>query len=139
MADQSIDNNVTEKSADSKAELALCRILCVPKQSTVIPTRNTETRKAQSTFSKAMLISATRCLLTYIILPFLAPLIGLSASVGPAIGIPLALVALFFDVVGIRRFFIAKHKNRWIFAWIYLAVIGLVLALLGINVYDVIK
>lgn len=38
MADQSIDNNVTEKSADSKAELALCRILCVPKQSTVIPT-----------------------------------------------------------------------------------------------------
>ena len=66
------------------------------------------------------------------------PVIGLSASLGPAIGIPLSLVALIFDVIGIRRFFQAGHKSRWVFFWIYLAVIGLVLALLGINIYDVV-
>ena len=135
IASQSIGDDVTEGSFDSRAESAVCRLLCIPKENGQSSARKAATRKAQSTFSKAMLISAARCLLTYILLPFIAPLAGFSASVGPAVGIPLALVALFFDVMGIRRFFVARHKNRWIFAWIYLAVIGLVLTLLAINIY----
>jgi hypothetical protein len=100
-----------------------------------IPTGATSTdRRAQRLFSTSMLVSAVRCLLTYIVLPVLSPLIGASTGVGPAIGIPLAVVALVFDVLGIRRFFLANHRLRWPITGVYLAVICLVLALLGENI-----
>jgi hypothetical protein len=91
-------------------------------------------RRAQRLFSTSMLVSAVRCLLTYIVLPVLSPVIGASTGVGPAIGIPLAVVALVFDVLGIRRFFAANHRLRWPITGVYLAVICLVLALLGENI-----
>jgi len=130
--------DVNEKFPDdsSQADLLICRLLCVNPGK---ERSSKSTRGAQNMFSKAMLISAARCLLTYIFLPFVAPLAGFSASVGPAIGIPLAIVALVFDIIGIRRFFLAKHKSRWVFFWIYLSVIGLVLALLAVNIYDLVK
>ena len=49
---------------------------------------------AQRAFSTSILVSATRCLLTYIVLPFAAPALGLAAGVGPAIGIPVGVVAI---------------------------------------------
>lgn len=94
----------------------------------------TTTRRAQRLFSTSILISATRCLLTYVVLPILSPLLGYTAGVGPAIGIPLGVVALGFDVLGIRRFFVANHPRRWPITGLYLAVMGLVIALLVGNV-----
>lgn len=75
-----------------------------------------------------MLLSGLRCTLSYVILPFVIPALGLGAmaKVGPEIGIPIGVVALFFDVKGIRRFWVAGHKWRWQMTFIYLAVIGLV-------------
>lgn len=82
-------------------------------------------------FHVSMLLSATRCLLTYVLLPFVLPAVGATAGLGPDVGIPLAVVALFFDVVGLRRFWVAEHRWRWPMTVIYLAVIGLVTALLA--------
>ncbi len=87
-------------------------------------------RAAHRIFSFGIVLSALRCLLTYIFLPILAPLLGVAGSVGPAIGIPLAVVALSFDVMGIRRFWLADHRWRWAMSGIYLAVMALVVALL---------
>ncbi|MGH2930946.1 MAG: hypothetical protein ACRDL8_22265 [Solirubrobacteraceae bacterium] len=85
---------------------------------------------AHRIFSVAMLLSAARCLLTYVVLPVLTPILGAATSVGPAIGIPLAIVALVFDVLGIRRFWLADHRWRWHMTVIYVLVMALVLALL---------
>ena len=99
----------------------------------------TSSRRAQRLFSTSMLISATRCLLTYIVLPILTPLFGVTAGVGPAVGIPLAVVALVFDVLGIRRFFAANHRLRWQITAVYLAVMGLVIALLVGNIETLVR
>jgi hypothetical protein len=85
---------------------------------------------AQRAFSTSMLVSATRCTLTYIVLPFLAPALGLAAGVGPAVGIPIGVVAIGSNVVTIRRFWAADHRWRWAYTAIALTVIVLLLVLM---------
>ena len=85
---------------------------------------------AQRLFSLAMVISGLRCLLSYVVLPFLAPALGAATGVEPYFGIPISIIALVFDVRGMRRFWIADHRYRWPMTAIYLAVMGLVTALL---------
>ena len=85
---------------------------------------------AQRAFSTSILVSATRCLLTYIVLPFVAPASGLAAGVGPAIGIPVGIVAIVCNVLTIRRFWAADHRWRWAYTAISLSVIVLLAILL---------
>lgn len=93
---------------------------------------------AQRLFSLAMVISGTRCLLSYIVLPFLAPALGAATGVEPYFGIPISIIALIFDVRGMRRFWIADHRYRWPMTAIYLAVMGLVTALLVSDVHHLV-
>jgi len=85
---------------------------------------------AQRAFSTSIFVSAVRCLLTYIVLPFVAPALGLAAGVGPAIGIPVGLVAITANVMTIRRFWAADHRWRWGYSAISLSVIALLVVLL---------
>jgi hypothetical protein len=85
-------------------------------------------------FSASILISALRCTLSYVVFPIAAPAIGAAGGVGPAIGIPIALVALYFDALGIRRFWLADHRYRWAITGLYLAVMILVAILLAQNI-----
>jgi len=80
-------------------------------------------------FSSSMALSATRCLLSYIVFPVLAPWLGALPAVGPAVGIPVGALALVFDVRAIRRFFQANHRWRWVAASLYLVVMVMVAAL----------
>ena len=85
---------------------------------------------ANSAFQKSMMISATRCTLTYVIFPFVLPLIGIAKGVGPYIGVLIGTVAIVCDVFSIRRFFAADHKYRWYFSTIAICIIGLLFVLL---------
>jgi len=85
---------------------------------------------AHRIFNVSIAISALRCLLSYVVFPIVTPLLGAAASVGPGIGIPIAVVALVFDVMGIRRFWLAQHRWRWIMTLVYALVMGLVTSLL---------
>ena len=76
-----------------------------------------------------MVLSGTRCLLSYIILPVLAPWLGTLPLIGPAIGVPIGVLALVFDVRAIRRFFQADHRWLWVAAALYVAVMAMVAAL----------
>ena len=87
-------------------------------------------QQLQRVFSVSILLSAFRCLLSYIILPIVTPLLGAATSVGPALGIPVGITALVFDVVAIRRFWVARHRWRWAMTAVYIAVMGMVTALL---------
>jgi hypothetical protein len=80
-------------------------------------------------FSASMALSGTRCLLSYIVLPLLTPWLGALPFVGPAIGIPVGLLALVFDVRAMRRFFQTDHRWRWLAAAVYLAVMAMVASL----------
>jgi hypothetical protein len=68
---------------------------------------------AQQAFSRSVWISAARCLLTYIILPILGPIVGFSGRVGPVLGLAVGAVSMVAIVAAIRRFFAADHRWRW--------------------------
>jgi hypothetical protein len=85
---------------------------------------------AHRIFSASIVLSAFRCLLGYVFLPIVTPILGATAGVGPILGIPIAVVALVFDVRGIRRFWLVDHRYRWPITALYLGVMGMVTYLL---------
>ncbi len=80
---------------------------------------------AERRFSQSMVVSGTRCLLTYLVFPFLLPVLGLADSVGPAISVPIGLVAIVFNGLSIRRFWRADHRLKWPVCTVNVLVIGL--------------
>jgi hypothetical protein len=88
-------------------------------------------------FSASMLLSGLRCLLSYVILPVVLPAVGLAPGVGPAIGIPISLLALVFDWLGIRRFWLADHHQKWAFSALYAVVGSMVFALLIVDIVSI--
>ncbi len=81
-------------------------------------------------FNTSMALSGLRCVLSYLVFPFLLPALGFATGVGAIIGIPIAVVALVFDVIGMRRFWLANHPWRWAMTGIYAAVMVMVFSLL---------
>jgi len=102
----------------SQADLTVRRLLRIKDRPSAVSPAS-----AQRAFQKSMLISGTRCTLTYVIFPFVAPAIGLAAGVGPLVGVLIGTLAMTCDVFTIRRFFAADHKWRWPFSIIALTVI----------------
>lgn len=94
---------------------------------------------AESGFSTSIFISAIRCLLTYIVFPFVAPLVGLSDSVGPGLGLAIGVLAITANVFSIRRFFKAQHRWRYKVTVLHVCVIGLLLVLMFHDIQDLIN
>lgn len=118
-------------SGRSRPDCVMRRLLRIPDDLT--PIDESETHRI---FSASIFLSALRCLVSYVVLPVLLPLAGVARGVGPAIGIPIGILALTFDYLGIRRFWLADHRRRWAFTALYVVVGGMVLALLVVDIYD---
>jgi hypothetical protein len=73
-----------------------------------------------------------------VVLPFVAPLIGIAGDVGPGVGIAISLVAVTSNILTIRRFHAAQHKWRWAYTGIAVCVIIGLLILMGQDVADLI-
>jgi hypothetical protein len=90
--------------------------------------------QAQNAFSTSIAISAVRCLLTYVLIPLVAPIVGVSGSVGPILGLVLGTVSVVAIVFATRRFFAADHKYRWWYAGIGGTIILLLLVQATIDI-----
>ena len=81
---------------------------------------------ARKAFQTSIMVAAVRCVLMYVVFPFVLPALGIARGVGPAIGLVVNTVAMVCIVMSMRRFFRADHPKRW---W-YAAIGGTVFALL---------
>jgi len=104
----------------------------------IAPAPRVSEAAARRAFSTSMLVSATRCLLTYIVLPFVAPVLGIAGNVGPGIGIPIGLVAIVSNVLTIRRFHAAEHRMRWAYTAIAVCVIIGLVILMGRDIAELV-
>ena len=91
---------------------------------------------AEKGFSRSILISGIRCVLTYVIFPFVAPALGVASGVGPIIGIIIGTIALAANAYSIRRFVRSNHKYRNMVVPIHLAVMVLLTILMVIDIRD---
>lgn len=79
-----------------------------------LPEGTTSTKaEARSAFQKSLAISTCRCLLMYIVFPFVLPAVGIARGVGPVIGVAIGVLAMVSITYSIRRFWRANHPKRW--------------------------
>lgn len=69
--------------------------------------------EARKAFQTSVVVAGVRCLLTYIVLPFVLPVIGLAAGVTPIVGAVIGAIAVGCIVSSMRRFWRADHRARW--------------------------
>ncbi|MEM9613316.1 MAG: hypothetical protein AAF962_13095 [Actinomycetota bacterium] len=89
---------------------------------------------AQRGFSRSIIISGIRCTLTYVILPFVAPLVGLAPGVGPVLGLLIGIPAIVANVFSIRRFWRADHPWKRHVTVLHVGVIILLVILIVLDV-----
>ena len=85
---------------------------------------------ALASFQKSMLISATRCTLTYLVFPFVLPAVSVAKGVGVILAMTIGIFAMVCDVFTIRRFFAVDHRWRWPVSLVAFGVICLLTVLL---------
>jgi hypothetical protein len=83
------------------------------------------------TIKLSLVISATRCLLTYVLIPILSPLIQPTLGENPRVAIPLSVAALCFDVRAVRGVWQFGHKWRWKITAVYSVLMAGIVALLA--------
>ena len=103
----------------SKADRVMRQILRLPADGP-----KATAAEAQKAFQTSVAVAAVRCLIMYILLPFVLPAVGIAAGVGPWIGLPIAVAAIVAVTMSIRRFWRADHSKRWHYTVIGTVVIG---------------
>ena len=94
---------------------------------------------ARQLVEKSLLISMARCLLTYVVLPFVVPIIGIAGDIAPAIGVVLGVVAIVANVASIRRFWRADHRYRWAYTALASVIIVAMVWLIAIDLTDLLS
>ena len=85
---------------------------------------------ARRSTTTAIVLSGIRCTITYLLIPVLAPFVGLLKTLDAPLSIVLSTVAIGMGIAGVRRFWIADHRARWS----YTAFIGVVLLMLSVAI-----
>jgi hypothetical protein len=125
-----IDVPTPTRAPWSPADRRMRRLLRLP-----VDAPKASEESAVQLVERSLVISMVRCLLTYIVLPFVAPVFGLAADVAPLLGIAVGLVAIVANVASVRRFWRADHRYRWhytvlatviVLAMVWLIVVDLV-------------
>jgi hypothetical protein len=120
-------------SVVSEADCAMRRLLRLPADGPPA-----SRAAAQQAFSRSVWISAARCLLTYIVLPILGPIVGFSGRVGPVLGLAVGGVSIVAIVASIRRFFASDHRWRWRYTAVGGSILGLLVVQSAIDIGDLV-
>lgn len=86
---------------------------------------------AHRAFRTSVLVSAVRCLVSYVLVPLLIPVLHLAGWVGTPIGLALCVVAAVNGVVSLRRFWRADHRHRWTYTGFMLVIFAILALGLG--------
>ena len=94
---------------------------------------------AENLFSLSMVLSGTRCVLSYIVFPWVLPALGIASGVGLWLGVPISVIAIIFNIFSIRRFWNANHKYKWLATTLNLCMIALLTAMMLFDIYDLFR
>ena len=102
----------------------------------VVSEKPSSLQRSERIFTVSMIISGIRCSLTYVVLPFLMPFIGLAADTGHALGIVLGLIAIAANVYSMQRFWRVDHRLKKPVTVLHTGIIGLLVVLVF---FDIVK
>ncbi|KXK54309.1 MAG: hypothetical protein UZ13_00321 [Chloroflexi bacterium OLB13] len=79
-------------------------------------------RAAENTFMASMLFAGVRCILEYVVLPFLLPLLNLSDSIAVPLVMGVNIVAFVALIASVRKFYAINYKHKHLY--LAVAVVG---------------
>jgi len=123
-----VDASTSAPAHWSPVDLRMRRLLRLP-----VDAPKATAASARQLVEKSLLISMGRCLLTYIVLPLLVPIIGVAGDVAPVLGIVLGTVAIAANVASVRRFWRADHRYRWHYTVLASVIVAAMLSLIAID------
>lgn len=91
------------------------------------PNAAATTQRAERAFGLSLAFSGIRCILQYVVLPFVLPLLGIAAGAASTINLVISLLAVVAIISSLRRFWKVRYQYRWQ----YLAVAVVTLAILA--------
>lgn len=97
-----------EQRSDSAADCFMRRVLRLP-----VDGPKASPAEARSAFQTSIAVATVRCLLMYIVFPFVLPAVGVASGVGPVVGLLIGIAAVIAITMSIRRFWRADHSKRW--------------------------
>jgi hypothetical protein len=84
-------------------------------------------------FTFAILLSALRCTVQYVVLPFILPWIGVTGAVPPWMTLALSALALFAIVRNVRYLWRSRYSRRWSYLVLSVVIIGALLVFVGVD------
>jgi ABC-type iron transport system FetAB permease component len=70
-------------------------------------------KDAERVFNTSIVLSAARCIIQYVVLPFVLPVIGVASNVAVPISLTLEGIAVVAILFSLRRFWQVRYKGRW--------------------------
>lgn len=68
---------------------------------------------AERAFGFSLVFSGVRCVLQYVVLPFVLPLVGLTTDTAVPLTLAINIVALVSVLYSLRRFWQINYKHKW--------------------------
>lgn len=115
----------------------IARVLFIRQLPTPLVEQQTS-EKAERAFSFALLFSGVRCILMYVVLPFILPLIGLAGNFSLWIDIAINLVAIGAIIYSLRRFWQTGYERRWQYLPVALVALVILIAFIGLDIATII-
>ena len=109
----------------SRADSIMSRLLFV---SPAADLTASQTRRAENALTLSLMFSGLRCLLQYVLLPFLLPIVGVAADAAVPILLLINLIAMASIFFSLRRFWTIGYKHRWSYLAVALTALTLLLA-----------
>ena len=118
----------------SRADSLMAQLLMVEPAPRLAQPGGSAARGAENALTLSLVFSGGRCLLQYVLLPFLLPLAGIAADAAVPFLLLINLLAMVSIFFSLRRFWTILYAHRWR----YLVVAGAALALLmAFTAYDI--
>ena len=109
----------------SRADSIMSRLLFVSPAANVTAS---QTRRAENALTLSLMFSGLRCILQYVLLPFLLPIVGIATDAAAPILLLINLIAMASIFFSLRRFWTIGYKHRWGYLAVALAALTLLLA-----------
>lgn len=122
----------------SRADGFMSRLLLIDQRGRISAASDetAQTRRAENALTISLLFSGIRCILQYVLLPFLLPIIGVAADATAPILLLINLIAMVSIFLSLRRFWTIGYKHRWSYLLVALAALTLLVAF---TAYDIAK
>lgn len=104
----------------------------------VAPAEHPLPARAQRALTFGLLLSALRCTTQYVILPFVLPLIGVTAAIPPWVTIALAMLALASLTRNVRYLWRIRHPRRQSYLVLALVIAAALLTFMAVDLHSLI-